>query len=184
MAFKRLERGKTALLVIDIQERLFAHVERACEMLHATKTLVQAIHLLNIPIVVTEQVPEKMGATVLSLREDLPEERPCFSKSSFSCLGDEKIREYLLSQPFTHWVLAGMEAHVCILQTAIDLLNHGKNVVVLNDAVTSRSIYDYSTALAELRDWGARVTSVETVLFELLSNAEAPEFKQISRLLK
>lgn len=185
MTIKRLERGDTGVLVVDIQERLYAHVERSCEMFHATKTFVQAMNILDIPMVATEQYPEKMGRTLLQLREELPEERGhYFAKTAFSCLGDEKIREHILSMPCSNWVLVGMEAHVCILQTAIDLIRNEKGVVVLNDAITSRSIYDYSTAIAELRDWGARVTSVETVLFELLCDSQAPEFKQISQLIK
>lgn len=185
MTLKRLKRGDTGVLVIDIQERLYAHVERSCEMFHATKTFVQAMNILDVPMIVTEQIPEKMGPTLLQLREELPEDRcPYFTKTTFSCLGDEKIREHILSLPYSNWVLVGMEAHVCILQTAIDLLQHEKGVVVINDAITSRSIYDFSTAIAELRDWGARVTSVETVLFELLTDSKAPEFKQISQLIK
>lgn len=185
MQLKRLTRGDTGVLVIDIQERLFAHVERSCEMLHSTKTFVQAMNILEVPMVVTEQYPEKMGKTLLPLREELPEDR-CryFSKTAFSCLGDSSIKDYLLSLPYSQWVLVGIEAHVCVLQTAIDLLQHDKGVVIVNDAITSRSIYDYSTAIAELRDWGARVTSVETVLFELLSDSKAAEFKQISQLIK
>lgn len=171
--------------MIDIQERLYAHVERACEMLQAVNTIVKGMDILSIPIVVTEQCPEKMGKTLLQLREQLPEEQFRYlSKNSFSCLGDAESREYLLSLSYSQWVLVGMEAHVCILQTAIDLLQCGKGVVVLNDATASRSIYDYSTAIAEMRDWGVRVTSVETVLFELLSDAKAAEFKQISQLIK
>ncbi|MEM1283052.1 MAG: isochorismatase family protein [Chlamydiota bacterium] len=185
MTLQRLKRGHTGVLVIDIQERLYAHVERSCEMFHATKIFVQAMNILGVPIVVTEQYPEKMGQTLLQLREEMPEEQ-ChyFSKTAFSCLGDEKIRQHILSLPYDNWILVGMEAHVCVLQTAIDLLQEDKGVVVINDAITSRSIYDYSTAIAELRDWGARVTSVETVLFELLSDSKAAEFKQISQLIK
>lgn len=185
MTLQRLKKGDTGVLVIDIQERLYAHVERSCEMFHATKTFVKAMNILDIPMVVTEQYPEKMGSTLLQLREELPEEScPYFSKTTFSCLADEKIKEHILSLPYSNWVLVGMEAHVCVLQTAIDLLQAGKGVVVINDAITSRSIYDFSTAIAELRDWGARVTSVETVLFELLVDSKAPEFKQISQLIK
>lgn len=185
MAFTKLNLDTCGLLVVDIQERLFGHVERSLEVLQATKTLVQAVKLLEVPIVVTEQVPEKMGSTLLALKEELPQaEYPYYTKSTFSCLGEETIKQEILQKPYTHWILVGMEAHVCILQTAIDLLQAGKEVVIINDAITSRSIYDYSTAIAEMRDWGVRITSSETVLFELLKDSRSDKFKQISQLIK
>lgn len=86
--------------------------------------------------------------------------------------------------PTDQWVLIGIEAHVCVLQTAKDLIAEGKQVVVLNDAIGSRSIYDFSTAIAEMRDCGVRITSTETILFELLRNSQAAEFKAMSQLIK
>lgn len=181
----RLKKEKTALLIVDIQERLYGHVERPCEMLHQVMKMVEAFKLMDMSIVVSEQRPDKMGSTVLPLREELPDgDFPYFTKTAFSCVGDVKLREALLAMPQTQWVLVGMEAHVCVLQTAKDLLDEGREVVVLNDAITSRSIYDFSTAIAEMRDCGVRVSSVETVLFELLGDSLAPEFKQVSQLIK
>ncbi len=185
MANIQLKRPTTGLIVIDIQDRLYAHVERSCEMFHATKQVIQGFKILGLPIFVTEQYPEKMGQTLLQLREELPEsEYEYYSKTSFSCMGCESFKNEVLSGSQTQWVLVGMEAHVCVLQTAKDLIAQGMEVVVLNDAITSRSIYDYSTAIAEMRDCGVRLSSVETVLFELLYDSKAPEFKQISQLIK
>ncbi|MEC7838436.1 MAG: isochorismatase family protein [Chlamydiota bacterium] len=180
-----LKKPTTGLIVIDIQDRLYGHVERSCEMFHAVKKVVQGFKILNLPILVTEQSPEKMGQTLLSLREELPEsDHQYFSKTTFSCMGSEDFKKSVESSPQTQWVLVGMEAHVCVLQTAKDLVAAKQDVVVLNDAITSRSIYDYSTAIAEMRDCGVRLSSVETVLFELLSDSAAPEFRQISQLIK
>ena len=109
---------------------------------------------------------------------------PVMVKTSFSCIDDDHVKTALLVQPITQWVLIGIEAHVCILQTAKDLLGLGKQVVVLNDAISSRSIYDFSTAIAELRDCGVRISSTETILFELLRDSKSSEFKEISQLIK
>lgn len=185
MKNKKLEKSTTALLIIDIQDRLFPHIERSSEMMHAVKMIVNGFKILNLPIFVSEQAPEKMGKTLLELRHSVPEEMFCFfSKTTFSCLGNEHFRQILDQGVVNQWVLVGIETHICVLQTARDIIRLNQDVVVLNDATSSRSIYDYSTAIAEMRDCGARVSSVETVLFELLSDSSSPEFKQISRLIK
>jgi nicotinamidase-related amidase len=173
-----------AVLLIDVQERLFDHVERAADVLRVMVTALKGFQLLGLPLFVTEQYPQGLGTTVAELKRCLPADQLYLSKTSFSCIGDPKLRELLLQQPVKQWILMGIEAHVCILQTAKQLLQSGRQVLVLNDAISSRSIYDFSTAIAEMRDIGVRVSSTETVLFELLGNAEAKEFKQISALIK
>jgi nicotinamidase-related amidase len=180
----RLERDKAGLLVVDVQEKLFPTVERSCEILPVMRKVVRGFQVMQMPIVVSEQYPKGLGPTVPSLKACLGEEQKFWEKSSFSCLGDNTIKNELLKLPVTQWVIIGLEAHVCVLQTAKDLLRAGKQVVVLNDAISSRSIFDFSTAIAELRDCGARVSSAEIVLFELLGDAKAAEFKQISELVK
>lgn len=94
------------------------------------------------------------------------------------------IKEAIEKTGKREWIVVGIEAHVCILQTARDLQVAGNRVVVLNDAISSRSIYDYSTAIAEMRDEGIRISSVETLLFELMQDSKCPEFKQVSQLIK
>lgn len=180
----RLTRDDVGLLLVDIQEKLLPHVERPCETLGCIIKIVRGFQILQLPIVVTEQYPQGLGSTVEALRTMLGDETTYYSKTSFSCLGDAAVRDALAHYSVKQWVLAGLEAHVCVLQSAKDLLSRGKNVVVLNDAISSRSIFDYSTAIAELRDYGARITSTETVLFELLKDSKAPEFKQISQIIQ
>jgi len=180
----RLDRKKTGLLVIDVQEKLFPLVERSCEILPMMRKVVRGFQIMNLPIVVTEQYPKGLGHTVASLKACLGEEQTYLEKTCFSCFGDPSIQKLLGDLPISQWVLIGIEAHVCVLQTAKDLLAAGKQVVVLNDAISSRSLFDFSTAIAELRDCGARVSSTEIVLFELLRDAKAPEFKQISEIIK
>lgn len=179
-----LSRLKTALLVIDVQEKLFPLVERPNEVLEKMQKAIEGFQILGLPIYVTEQYPQGLGEIVPGLKCALGPTQIYFSKTTFSCLADEKIKQILLEQQASQWVIIGIEAHVCVLQTVKELLNASLEVVVLNDAISSRSIYDYSTAIAEMRDCGARISSTETVLFELVQDAKAPEFKQISRLIK
>lgn len=179
-----LDRNKTGLLLIDVQDGLFPHLDRSLEVLESIEKIVKACQILKLPIIVSEQYPQGLGETVYCLKSCLGSDYVPWTKTTFSCLEDPNLQKHLIEHPCTQWVLIGVEAHVCVLQTAKGLLAAGKDVVVLNDAITSRSIYDFSTAIAEMRDSGVRISSVETVLFELLSDSKAPEFKQISQLIK
>ena len=180
----RLKKETTGLLLIDVQEKVFRVVDRPCEVMNTIRKAVQGFQMMHLPIIATEQYPKGLGGTVEPLKELLGKEQKFWDKTTFSCMGNPDLKKYLLNLPINQWVLAGIEAHVCVLQTAKDLLAANKQVVVLNDAITSRSIYDFSTAIAELRDCGARISSTEIVLFELMESSMAPEFKQISELIK
>jgi nicotinamidase-related amidase len=182
--YDKLIRQQVGLLVVDVQEKLFPYVENSCHVIQAIQKAVRGFQILSLPIFVTEQYPQGLGGTVTPLKGILGEHQHYHIKTAFSCLDDPKTRQAILSQPIDQWILLGIEAHVCILQTAKDLLAEHKQVIVLNDAISSRSIYDYSTAIAELRDCGARISSTETVLFELLRDSKAAEFKEISQLIK
>jgi nicotinamidase-related amidase len=178
-----LERESTGLLVIDVQEKLFPKIECWEEIFGSLTQLISGFQILNLPIVVSEQYPEGLGKTLPQITHLLGNPA-VLTKTTFSCVRDEAFKQQLMSLPVSQWVVAGIEAHVCVLQTARDLINLGKNVVAVNNAMGSRSIYDFSSAIAELRDSGARVSSTETVLFELVRDSKAPEFKQISRLVQ
>ncbi|MEI8125730.1 MAG: isochorismatase family protein [Parachlamydiaceae bacterium] len=180
----RLERAKVGLLVIDVQEKLFPYVENSCLVMQAMQKAIRGFQILHIPIYVTEQYPKGLGDTVAILKGVLGEEQRYLTKTAFSCLDEESVKKELLHESISQWVVIGIEAHVCVLQTVKDLLMNGKQVIVLNDAISSRSIYDFSTAIAELRDCGARISSTETVLFELMRNSKMAEFKEISQLIK
>lgn len=183
-----LEKEKTGLLLVDVQEKLFPKVENSYEVLCKMSQVIRGFQILGCPIVVTEQYPEGLGTLILPLKQLLSSNEdkvsPFFSKTTFSCLKDPKISQHVLESDIDCWVLIGIEAHVCILQTAKDLLLAEKNVVVLNDAISARSIFDYSSAIAEMRDYGVRISTVETVLFELLGHSKTPEFKEISQLIR
>lgn len=180
----KLYRDKVGLLVVDVQEKLIQLEDRSAEVLQVIQKVIKGFQILRLPIVVTEQYPQGLGATVAGIKSLLGEEQRYFAKTTFSCLEDPSVRNELNAAGLSQWVIIGIEAHVCVLQTARDLVSMGLEVAVLNDAITSRSVYDFSTAIAEMRDYGIRISSFETILFELLGDSTAPEFKKISQLIK
>jgi nicotinamidase-related amidase len=179
-----LDRAQSGLLIVDVQEKLFRLVDRQCEVITMLQKLIQGCKILDIPTVLSEQYPKGLGGTVAGVKNFLKDDFTYIEKTSFSCIGSSPNKETILNMPVEQWIIAGIEAHVCIFQTARDLILAGKQVVVVNDAITSRSVFDFSTAIAELRDCGARISSTETVLFELLRDSKAPEFKAMSELIK
>ncbi len=180
----KFHKDQTALLIVDVQEKLIGLEDRSAEVLGAIQKTIKGFQIMGLPIVVTEQYPQGLGQTVSGIKSLLGPNQTYLTKTAFSCLGDFNINSSLLAMPITQWVIVGIEAHVCVLQSAKDLISAGKQVAVLNDAISSRSIYDFSTAIAEMRDIGVRISSVETVIFELLQDSLSPEFKKISQLLK
>lgn len=179
-----LQPNQTILLIVDMQERIFASVDRGSDILHALCKLVRGFQILNLPIFESEQYPEGLGQTVAPLQTLLGQSYNPWIKSTFSCIDDPKFLNCILSLPYQQWIVTGIETHICVLQTVKGLLKVGKQVIVLNDATTSRSIYDFSTAIAEMRDAGVRISCTETVLFELLKDSKHPHFKSISDLIK
>lgn len=179
-----LTKSNTGLILVDVQEKLFPKVERGPEVLQVMRQVIKGFQIMQLPIIVSEQYPEGLGSTIAFLKSVLDEDQKYLKKTTFSCFGNDEIRRHILSSPIQNWVVIGIEAHVCILQTVKGLLSAGKDPVVLNDAITSRSLYDFATAIAEMRDLGVRVSSAETILFELLSDSKTSEFKAISQLIK
>ncbi len=184
MGINRLNRSTTGLIVVDMQDKFLPFLDRTKEVLKAQTMAVKGFSLLNIPIVVSEQYPKGLGHTAKEIASCLPQSQDYITKASFSCCGERKLYDYFLQSSVTQWVVIGIEAHVCVLQTVRDLLNQNKEVTILADAVTSRYPINWQSAINEMRVWGARISTVETVLFELLESSEAPEFRQISELVK
>lgn len=173
---------KTALLIVDMQDKVFAAVDRGQETLNTIIKVIKGFEILNIPMYISEQYPQGLGTTLLPIKTLLGPHYQPIVKDTFSCIGNANFHP--LIENHSQFVVVGIEAHICILQTVKSLILAGKQVAVLNDAITSRSIFDYSTAIAEMRDNGARITSSETILFELLGNCKRAEFKPISQLIK
>ena len=178
-----LEKDKAVLVVIDIQERLVTAMKKKDKVYENTLHLIEAAKLLNIPIVVTEQYPKGLGPTVDEIKEGLPQYEP-LEKVAFDCCRGDGFLEKIASLKKSHIILAGMETHVCVLQTCLSLLKEGYFPHLVSDAVCSRKKDDYFTAKELMRDAGAVISCTETVLFQLLEKAGSPEFKVISKRIK
>ena len=175
----------TILLVIDIQERLHQAMEEASKTAYIKNSgiLIRTAQAFNIPIVVSEQYPRGLGPTIPEIRTLLGETR-VHEKMAFSCWAEAPIRAAIEACARSTVVVIGIEAHVCVLQTVMDLIASGYNAVVATDAVCSRTATDRVTALAAMAAAGAVAYSTESIAFMLLERAGTPEFKQVSPLFK
>ena len=171
------------LLVIDVQERLIPVIEQNDVIVQNTCRLLEGANLLKIPVFFTEQYPKGLGPTIPAIAERLPTERKYSAKKTFSCCGQPEFLAELVASDRSQIVLCGVETHVCVLQTALDLLVIGKNVAIATNAVGSRSAFDYEIALRRLEQAGAVLCTTEMILFEWCKTAEHTAFKEISRLV-
>ena len=180
-ATQRLTARQGALLIVDVQEKLVAAVADGPRVVANALRLARGARLLGVPAQATEQYPKGLGPTVGPIAELVPE-RP--SKLSFACCSAPQVLEQLYGRQVRHVTLAGLEAHVCVAQTALDLLDLGFRVQVPADAVASRNPLDRDVALRRLESAGATISTTEAVLFEWCETADRPEFKAISALVK
>lgn len=175
--------GLSQLIVVDMQTRLRTVMQQ--DAMQATikncELLATAAKILEVPVVVSEQYPKGLGNTVPELLALLPDIKPV-EKTTFSCSAEPKFsRQLTVDRP--QIILAGMEAHICVLQTALDLQNT-KQVFVAEDAIISRNPANKANALARMRDAGCIITNAESIVFEWLGKAEGDAFKAISKLIK
>ncbi len=179
----RILREETAALCIDIQERLFPHIDGHEILQHNTRILLQGLQALDIPLLVTEQYRKGLGATIAPVQEIIPHFQP-IEKLAFSCCGSDDFNAELKATGKLNVIVFGIETHVCVLQTALDLLEHGYRPVIVSDCVSSRRPSDKTVALERMRGAGCTITSYESILFELCRVAGTATFKTISRLVK
>ncbi len=177
----RLTADGAALLIVDVQEKLLRAIEGRDRIVSRAVTLARAAGVMGVPVFATEQYPRGLGPTVDELAALIPD-RP--AKTTFHCLGAPGIAEGLAGAGVRHVALAGIEAHVCVAQTALELLRLGYRVQVLADAVGSRFEVDREIALRRLEHAGAVISTAEAAIFEWLGGAEHPGFKEISALIK
>jgi nicotinamidase-related amidase len=177
----QMSAADTALLVIDVQEKLIPKIQNADALVRNAAFLIDCARLLAMPVLATEQYPKGLGPTVAPLAERLPQ-RP--DKVCFSCAAVPSVVETLHREARPKVVLAGIETHVCVLGTALDLLALDFRVYVPADAVGSRYAVDHKYALRRLEQAGAVLTTTETVAFECLGGADHPAFKGISALVQ
>jgi nicotinamidase-related amidase len=180
----RLEKQRVALLLIDVQERFRDLIDGMQGVVGQCSRLVRFCSTLGIPAVVTEQAPAKLGRTLPELLAALPKGTAPLEKVTFSCGGDEGFRRAVAGLRREQWVLCGIEAHVCVCQTALDLLRDGRQVVLAADATSSRRPRDREIALARMRDAGVQLMSTEMVLFEILRQAGTDDFRSVAPILK
>lgn len=173
----------SALLVIDIQGRLAHMVHEKEKLFKNIQIMIQGCKVLGVPVIFTEQIPEKLGETVPEIKSLLTGIEPV-KKTSFSCCGCSELVNKLKELGCNQLLLTGIESHICIYQSAIDLLDLGYEVHVVSDAVSSRTLENKQLALQKIRDHGGEITGTETALYELLKVAEGDKFKQILKLIK
>ncbi len=175
-----LEKARSCLLVVDIQERLLPAIHEAERVVENTGWLLDIASELQAPIVASEQYPKGLGHTAPVLRERIPE-GALAEKVHFSCAESPECRKLLEGRGISQVVITGMEAHVCVLQSAIGLTRRGFEVYVVADAVSSRRASDAELGLARMRSAGVHIVSREMVAFEWLHRAGTETFRAISK---
>lgn len=179
----RILKEQTIGLVIDIQERLVPVMEESEQLIENCQKLIQGLQILSVPLLTTQQYTKGLGETVEEIKSVITDFKS-IEKKDFSCLDEPVVAEKLALSGAINVIICGIEAHVCVLQTAIDLKESGYNPVVVFDCVSSRSFDNVDLAAERFRHEGILMTSLESILFELTRSANAPEFKEISKLVK
>jgi len=177
-----LERDKTLVVIIDVQEKLLPAIQDAAAVEDNVSRLVRGAAVLDVPVVFTEQNPAGLGPTVATVAADLT--GAPVTKMAFSCCGEPAFIEAVRATGRKQILLAGIETHVCVYQTARDLLAGGYDVSIAADAVGSRTAANRSVGLERMQQLGAQIVSVEMALFELLKVAEGGTFKAMLKIVK
>lgn len=178
-----LDIQNACLVVVDVQGKLAQLMVDKESLFRNIRILIQSAKILDIPILWCQQVPESLGPTVPEIAELLSGEE-AIDKASFSCCGEERFTAELNALGREQVMLCGIEAHICIYQTAMDLMEGGVDVTIIADAVSSRTEQNRQIALGRLSAEGANISSVEMVLFELLKTSRHPRFRDIAKLVK
>ncbi len=179
----RTHKENTAAVVIDIQERLLPHIDQWEQVLQNCTRLIDGLQILSVPLVVTQQYTKGLGPTDPAIVNKITG-FSFIEKNTFSCYGEPVFKDKLATLGKKYVILFGIETHVCVLQTCLDLLESGYIPVVVEDCVSSRKPHDKLVAIERMRQEGARITTLESILFELTQCAGTETFKSISRLVK
>lgn len=179
----RIIKEDTGAVVIDIQERLLPHIFQWEQTLQNCLKMLEGLKVLSVPVIVTQQYTRGLGPTDASVVNKIT---PFIhiEKNSFSCYGEPVFRERLAKTGRKNIILFGIESHVCVLQTCLDLLEAGYLPVVVEDCISSRKMSDKVTAVERMRQEGARISTLESILFELTQCAGTETFKLISKIVK
>ena len=179
----RIRREKALLVSVDIQERLLPFIESNERIQNKAAMMIRGADILGLPIIPLEQYPKGLGCTVPVIKEALGERVP-IEKSSFSIMGEPAFKKALRETGKEDILLVGIETHVCVEQSAFDLLEEGFRVYLIADAVGSRDVNDKNTAIKRMSDAGVVITTAEAALFEMVNDAKDTKFKEISKLVK
>jgi nicotinamidase-related amidase len=179
----RITKENTTALFIDFQERLFPAMNEKETLLRNTRILLEGLNVLGIPVVFTQQYTKGLGETINELSSLVPNFTP-IEKTDFSCFGAEDYRYFLQDHQSSQIILCGIEAHVCVMQTAVDLKEAGYSPIVITDCITSRSEISKISAIDRFRHENILMATTESILFELTRSAGSESFRAISKLVK
>ena len=178
-----LKSQDSVLIIVDVQGRLAHRMHRKEDLFEQLGKLIQGAQVLSVPILWVEQNPEGLGPTIPEIADLLSDVEP-IPKLSFSCCGCDQFRQALRFLSRRQILIAGIETHVCVYQTAVDLLSSGYEVQIVADAVSSRTEENKQIGLSRIGDAGAKLTSTEMALFEMLKVAQGAQFKEILNIVK
>ena len=173
---------ETLLLILDMQEKLINNIKNNKQLIFNIKKLIDTCNLLNVRIAITEQNPLKLGRTLDSILDNRT--YPIFEKMEFSCSKKKIFIDYVEKYNFKNIIVCGIESHICVLQTSIELLRNGLNILIPRDAIGSRNEIDNDTAFSRLILSGAVASTTESIICELCKTSNRKEFKEISKILK
>jgi nicotinamidase-related amidase len=178
-----LKAEEAGLIIIDIQDKLATSMKLKDQVVANTLHLIETAKLLQIPVLLTEQYPKGLGLTLPEIREALPAYEP-FEKLSFDCCQESGFGEKVNAMGRKKWLITGMEAHICVLQTSLGMMKAGHTIQIVKDAICSRSKSNFKTGINFMDRAGVVLTCTEIVLFQLLQKAGSEVFKIISKRIK
>jgi len=177
----RVRTDESILLVIDVQDRLIHTIHEHQTVVENIKALIKTAQILHLPVLATEQ--EKLGPIVSQLQVLLPDDLT-FQKVNFSCCADSAFMRELSQMRKRTVIISGIETHICVLQSVLDLLTHHYNVLLVRDATSSHALIDRETAIERMRDAGTMIATTEAVIYELTEKAGTEDFRKILELVK
>lgn len=178
-----IDSRQTVCIIIDMQEKLLSVMVGKSELLHSVRMLIKGLQELDVPVLFTEQLPEKIGPTATAIKK-LMQNTNAIPKSTFSAYRDQRFLSAMQKIDRKQVILAGIESHVCVYQTASDLLDQGYGVHVIEDGVSSRTCANKNLGIQRIQHAGGHITGVEMVLLELIKDAKHPQFKEMLNLIK
>lgn len=183
MTISLLNKEATGLVIIDLLEKLMGVMGRRERVIDRVKKLLDLARVYELPVIVTEQNPKHLGTTLPVIRESLPSYSP-IEKIDFNCCDVSAFNEILEKKGLKNIILTGVEAHICVFQTCVSLLDRGYRVHVPHHAVDSRTEDNWRISLSLMEEAGATITSTETIIFQILKKAGTPEFKALLKTIK